>query len=166
MQRTRSLGIVILITGAVVIGGPSAGVQRIGHAQSDRALLTGAITSASGEKMEGVVVSARADGKTFTTSVYTDADGNYYFPPMAKGKYRVWAQAVTYEAGRAEVILADSVHRQPFVLKTLKDFENQLRGDEWVAALPEDTAEDRRMKTVFRMSCGGCHSQNTTLLTR
>ena len=45
-------------------------------------ILTGTITSANGEKMGGVTVSAKADGATITTSVYTDDSGNYYFPPL------------------------------------------------------------------------------------
>src|SRR5215510_12239461 len=46
-------------------------------------ILTGTIASASGEKLGGVTVSARRDGTTITTSVYTDETGNYYFPPLA-----------------------------------------------------------------------------------
>ena len=60
-------------------------------------LLSGAIASASGEKLGGVTVSAKLDGSTITTSVYTDEQGNYYFPPLPAGKYRVWAQALAFE---------------------------------------------------------------------
>ena len=49
-------------------------------------LLTGAISSPSGEKLAGVTVSAKQEGTTITTSVYTDESGNYYFPPLAAGK--------------------------------------------------------------------------------
>ena len=47
--------------------------------------------------MGGVTVSAKAEGATITTSVYTDESGNYYFPPLPDGKYRVWAQALKFE---------------------------------------------------------------------
>ena len=50
-------------------------------------LLSGAISSPSGEKLAGVTVSAKQEGTTITTSVYTDESGNYYFPPLATGKY-------------------------------------------------------------------------------
>ena len=46
---------------------------------------------------------AKEDGKTITTSVFTDEEGRYYFPPLAKGHYHVWAQAVGFEAGLAQV---------------------------------------------------------------
>ena len=129
-------------------------------------LLAGSITDAAGEPMEGVVVSVRATASNLTTSVYTDGDGEYVFPRTAAGSYQLWAQAVSYEAGRADPELRGAMQRQDFVLESLENFEAQLPGDRWVAALPEDTPEDRRMKTVFRVSCGGCHSQNTALLTR
>ena len=75
-------------------------------AQAADAVLSGTITSASGEKMAGVTVSAKPEGSTITTSVYTDQQGNYYFPPMPAGKYRVWAQALTFERSNGAVDLA------------------------------------------------------------
>jgi streptogramin lyase len=139
----------------------------IGHAAGD-VLLTGRIASASGERMEGVTVSARQLGKTFTTSVFTDAEGEYYFPRQEEGKYKVWAQAVGYEAAILEdVTLSRSVHEQDLVLNPMQNFELQLRGDEWMASLPEDTREDVKMKEVFRMTCyGGCHSPSHALKDR
>src|SRR5882762_6948543 len=70
------------------------------------ALLSGTITSAAGQKMGGVTVSAKADGATITTSVYTDQNGGYYFPPLPPGKYSVWAQALTYATAKAQVDLS------------------------------------------------------------
>jgi len=154
------IGIVLLIVASWGTLG------RAGQAQNAGVLLTGAITSASGEKMEGVVISARASGQSFTTSVYTDASGEYVFPRLPAGPYKVWAQAVGFEAGRADLGLSGSVQRQNFTLAAKKGFESQLSGDRWVDGLPEATPEDQRMKTVFRVSCGGCHSQGTALLTR
>ena len=138
-----------------------------GHAQG-QVLLTGTITSASGERMEGVTVSARQLGKTFTTSVFTDTAGEYYFPPFEPGRYRVWAQAVGFSAAISEnVTLSGAVQRQDSVLRPLQNLEMQLRGDEWMASLPEASYEDRRMKEVFRLNCyGGCHAPNHALKDR
>ena len=55
--------------------------------------------------MGGVTVSAKAEGSTITTSVYTDETGNYYFPKMAEGKYQVWAQAIKFETAKGNVAL-------------------------------------------------------------
>jgi len=167
MGRTRRRFAVVGPVGIALLVAASWGVLgRAGQAQTGGVLLTGTIASASGDKMEGVVVSARAAGQSVTISVYTDALGDYVFPRMPAGNYKLWAQAVGFEAGRADVGLAGSVQRRNFTLATKKDFESQLPGDRWVAGLPEATPEDKRMKTVFRTSCGGCHSQGTALLTR
>src|SRR2546426_12791506 len=62
-------------------------------------LLSGAITSRSGQKLEGVTVSAKLEGSTITTSVYTDAAGGYVFPPPSPGRYPGWAQALGLQVG-------------------------------------------------------------------
>src|SRR5262245_39680319 len=69
---------------------PGAATQETASVPARNVMLTGTITSASGEKMEGVTVSARAPGSTYTTSVFTDAEGEFYFPRMDRGKYKVW----------------------------------------------------------------------------
>ena len=43
------------------------------------ALLSGTIKSSDGKAMAGVTVSAKPDGGTITTSVFTDAAGNIFF---------------------------------------------------------------------------------------
>ncbi len=135
-----------------------------GTAQAD-ALLTGTITSGAGEKMGGVAVSAKAEGSTITTSVYTDDAGSYYFPPLPEGKYRVWAQAVKFETAKTSLDLAKTKH-QDFVLnpmQNMQDWVRQLPGDEFLAALPDETVEDARMKVQVRKNCTGCHSASYPL---
>lgn len=152
---------VSLIAIATVLAA-TAFAPRLAFADS---ILTGAITSASGEKMGGVTVSAKAEGATITTSVYTDESGNYYFPPLADGQYRVWAQALTYQTAKGSVALNKTSH-QDFVLqpmKTQEDWVRQLPGDEFLAALPEETAEDARMKVQVRKNCTGCHTASYPL---
>ena len=129
--------------------------------------LWGTITSTSGETLEGVTVSARSLGRNVTTSVFTDSDGEYYFPPLEAGRpYKIWAQAQAFEAGRADVALSQTGARRDFMLAPEADFHNQLTGSQWYAALPDGTREDRRMKEVFRAACMGCHPQNFTLISR
>src|SRR5262245_58974745 len=65
--------------------------------------LSGAVKSATGETMGGVTVSAKAEGSNITPSVFTDEAGEYYFPPMEAGKYRVWAQAISFETAKSSV---------------------------------------------------------------
>ena len=65
----------MLLVGAASLAGATG-------AQAADQLLTGVISSSSGQKLEGVTVSAKMEGSTITTSVYTDETGSYYFPPL------------------------------------------------------------------------------------
>jgi streptogramin lyase len=130
-------------------------------AQAD-ALLSGTVTSAAGEKLDGVTVSAKPIGGTITTTVFTDAAGDYFFPPLPEGKYRVWAQALSFATGKAEVDLS-APRRQGFTLGPLKDFVKQLPGNQMLAALPEETEQDKRMKRMVRNNCTGCHTSSFIL---
>ena len=165
MKYTRRMQ-TVMFSAMVLAGLAFAGsVQKTVQAAPNSASLTGMVKSASGEKMGGVTVSAKEEGQTITTTVFTDEQGDYYFPPMEPGKYRVWAQADTYETARSEVELGNVKH-QDFTLKPMKDFVQQLTGDQLLASLPEDTTDDRRMKQVFRNNCTGCHQPNYILQNR
>src|SRR6266481_4169893 len=123
-------------------------------------LLTGSITSASGQKLEGVQVAAKKEGATITTSVYTDQNGDYFFPSMADGKYQVWAQALGFHTAKDAVELAAGKH-QDFKLAAITDPEEryrQLPPEMMVAALPDATPEDANIKKIFTNECTGCHT--------
>ena len=143
----------------------AAAVTLATAAQAADQLLSGAVTAASGEKLGGVTVSAKLEGSTITTSVYTDESGSYYFPPLAAGKYRVWAQALGFEAAKTEVDLS-APKQQSLTLATMTDPERrwrQLPGELMAASLPEETADDARIKKVFMNQCTGCHTPNYPL---
>jgi len=123
-------------------------------------VLTGSITSGTGQKLDGVQISAKKDGSTITTSVYTDQNGEYVFPPLAEGHYRVWAQALSFETAKGEVDLGATKH-QDFKLAAITDPEERIRQlppEMLVAALPEDTAADANIKKIFTNECTGCHT--------
>src|SRR3989442_4399175 len=114
-------------------------------------ILSGAIAAQSGQKLDGVTVSAKMEGSTITTSVYTDTAANYFFPPLPAGKYRVWAQALGFERSNGAVELS-AARRHDFTLQEMADPERrfrQLPGEMMVAALPEATPEDAHMKRIF-----------------
>jgi virginiamycin B lyase len=129
--------------------------------------LSGTVKSSEGKALEGVGVSARNAGETFTTTVYTDQGGRYTFPPISSGQYKVWAQAVGFDLATTEVGLAGTGAKQiDLTLPALADFNKQLSGTEWAASLPEDTPNDRRMKSVFINNCSGCHQVSFLLQNR
>ena len=134
---------------------------------SPSAVLFGTVISSEGKPLEGIGVSARGANNSFTTTVYTDDAGRYFFPPMESGQYKIWAQAVGFETSKADAELSDGTKKQvDLKLATLADFHKQLSGTEWAASLPEDTPDDRRMKTVFINNCSGCHQVSFLLQNR
>jgi len=130
-------------------------------------VLSGAVKSPEGKAIEGVGVSARGANDTFTTTVYTDESGRFIFPSMNDGQFKVWAQAVGFETSRTDVTLSGGAKKQvDLTLASLADFHKQLSGTEWAASLPEETPDDRRMKTVFINNCSGCHQVSFLLQNR
>ena len=158
------VGVSVVAASAVsTVARQSSVPQRSSRAASDTVLF-GTVKSASNQALEGVVVSARGAGTTITTSVFTDEAGRYYFPHLEPAQYRVWAQAVGFEAVRTELEISyQSDTKRDFTLNTVKDFTKQLSGPEYINALPEDTFEHRRMKAIFRTNCSGCHQPNFVL---
>jgi streptogramin lyase len=132
------------------------------YASPNDGLFSGTVKSALGVKMSGVTVSAKAEGTTITTSVFTDEEGTYYFPPISTGRYKIWAQVDGFDTARADIDVSATKH-QDFILMPAKDIGKQLTGDQLLASLPDDTPDDRRLKRVFRNTCTGCHQPNYLL---
>ena len=121
------------VAGLVVIG-------LAAPASADQ-LLSGAITSASGEKLGGVTVSAKPEGSTITTSVYTDESGDYYFPAAAGRQIPACGRRRSASRPpRATVDLAADASTGSRRSQPMTDPERrfrQLPGEMLVAALPE-----------------------------
>jgi streptogramin lyase len=133
---------------------------------AEEGLLTGTVRSSSGAPLEGVAVSAQVPGEPMTTSVYTGADGRYFFPPMKDSKYKVWAQAVGLERADATAALASKPLHIDFTMKETTDILLQLSGYQIMAALPEDTVAHRRGKVLLQKNCTYCHEVSTALRDR
>jgi streptogramin lyase len=157
MKAASRVAIIALVSATLAL---AAGhfLHRNAKAAGNGVLLTGTVKSAQGEKLAGVTVSAKAAGSTVTTTVFTDTDGAFFFPRLPEGQYRMWAQATGYDADRAELQASGTVKHQNFSLKNTADVTPQLTGDQWLASLPENTKEDRRMKEVLRLNCSSCHT--------
>lgn len=164
MSNWKSLALVL---GTAVV---AATVQTLPAAQSRApGVIHGTVKAADGAPMEGVIVSARAADKSFTTSVFTDRQGTYTFPSLDGGQYKVWAQAVGFEAGRAELALAGGRVARNFTLAPMRDvgrIVKQMSGVEYLQSLPQSTAADRRMVHAYKNNCTGCHTASYTLQNR
>ena len=123
-------------------------------------LLSGAVASASGQRLDGVQISAMKGGLTITTSVYTDGNGEYFFPALPDRKYNVWAQTLGFETAKGPVDLT-AKRQQDFKLTAITDPEQKIKqmpSEMLAAALPEDTEADANMKRIFHNQCTGCHT--------
>ena len=160
MRTTQNFALACVAVLAVSGGAPAT--LMTGTALAADALLSGTIRSSSGEPMGGVTVSAKADGASIATTVFTDGSGEYVFPPLPAGHYRVSAQGLTFETAKAEVDLG-APRRQDFAMAPMRDFVRQLPGDVLLAALPQETPEDARLQTLVRNNCTGCHTPSFVL---
>jgi virginiamycin B lyase len=156
MRRARSALTGVIALGALIGFGAA-------HTASADAILSGTIISRHGEKMAGVTVSAKAEGQSITTSVFTDMDGAYYFPPLPPGKYRVRAQALFFTGVSGTIDLDMTPRHQDMVMEPTMDFVRQMPGDLLIVGLPDDTPEDARLKRIVRNDCTGCHTPSYTL---
>jgi streptogramin lyase len=127
----------------------------------------GTLHRAAGKPKNGVAVTAQATGQTFKTTVYSDGKGDYVFPALAAGTYKVWAQAIGFATDRGQVTL-DGTHTstRDFTEKPIAIFENELTSAEWFAALPEDTPQHKKEKQILFVSCTGCHGLDVVLNNR
>jgi streptogramin lyase len=165
MTKTR-VGILLLAAVVLALTGVSVAARQARESPS-RSSLTGIARTMDGRPFDGVVVSARIAGRNITSSVVTDEHGEYIFPRLDSGRYDVWAQASGYGIARAEVTITDAAQvHQAFTLNTIADVTPQLIGSEWMAALPEATKEQRRMKEIFRSNCTACHGVTHALQNR
>ena len=163
MTRAPALQALNRILGMAVLLALAALCPPLTQAAPQGAILSGIVKSQSGQPMSGVAVSVREQGKTFSTTVFTDEQGAYYFPPMESGKYLLWTNAVGYKTGHGEVALEGSVRHQDVTLEPLPDFFKQLTQDRLFAGMPEDTPEHRKMKDVLVNDCTSCHPVNYIL---
>ena len=152
-MRSMRLSLAVSSLVLALLGGPVSAADTI---------LSGIVKSSDGAALGGVMVSAKPQGGTITTTVLTDEAGRYYFPPLATGKYRVWAQALSFAADKGEIDLG-ATKKRDFTLKPTEDVWKQLPGNQMLAALSEDNEQDKRMKAIVRNNCTACHTASYVL---
>jgi virginiamycin B lyase len=132
-----------------------AGLSTSALAQA-AAALSGQVTSAEEGPMEGVLVSARKDGSTITTTVVTDAKGEYNFPAdrLEAGHYTIATRAIGYDLdGPKAVDIAAGGSKADIKLTKTKNLVNQLSNAEWLLSAPGSD----NLKTNMG-ACVSCHT--------
>jgi len=119
--------------------------------------LTGKVFSAQEPAMEGVLVSAKRDGSTITTTVVTNAQGVYSFPAerLTPGHYTLSIRAIGYklDSPTAADVSASSATTADLTLAKTTALANQMSNAEWLNSLPGD---DTTRLTLT--NCVECHS--------
>src|SRR5215470_5060810 len=137
-----------------------AAVVAASGAQAQTAL-GGFVSSSDEGAMEGVLVSAKKDGSTITTTVVTNAQGRYSFPVerIAPGKYTISIRAIGYKLDGAKTVeVPAGGTTADLKLGKVKNLVPQLSSGEWLASLP---APDKQK--AFLTMCVGCHTLQRVL---
>src|ERR1700684_3947591 len=121
------------------------------------AALTGQVSSAEEGAMEGVLVSAKKDGATVTTTVVTNDKGQFSFPAdrLGPGHYTITIRAAGYNlVGPKAVDIAQGAPASADVkLAKTNNLAGQLTNAEWLISAPGDD----KIKS-FLPDCVGCHT--------
>ena len=144
--------------------GVAVALLAIGLAEGAQAqtALSGIVSSGDEGAMEGVLVSAKKEGGTITTTVVTDAQGRYSFPAarMEPGKYTIAIRAVGYKLDSPKTVDVPAGNSGTADLKLgkVKSLVPQLSNGEWLLSLP---GADRQK--AFLTMCVGCHTLQRVL---
>ena len=129
----------------------------IGAASAPGVALTGQVSSAEEDKMEGVLVSAKKAGSTITITVVSNQQGRYQFPAakLEPGQYFLSIRAIGYDLDGPKTVEVAPQRTTAADLKLRKtqDLASQLTNAEWIAGVPGT----QQQKTTL-LSCVGCHT--------
>jgi streptogramin lyase len=121
------------------------------------AALAGEVSSAEEGAMEGVLVSAKREGSSITTTVVSDDKGRFSFPSdrLEAGHYNITIRAAGYDLlGPKAIDLAPGAPATADVkLARTKREALQLSNTEWLQSVPGDG----RTKS-FLPDCVNCHT--------
>jgi len=127
-----------------------------------QAALTGLVSSSEEGAMESVLVSAKKEGSTITTTMVTDEQGRYSFPAarMEAGKYTISIRAIGYKLDGPKTVDVPSGSTATADLKLgkVKSLVSQLSNAEWLLSLP---GADKQK--AFLTMCVGCHTLQRVL---
>lgn len=148
-MRIRLSVVAAALTGLGLYGAPTA--------QSDAVALSGVVRSVEEGPMSGVLVSAKRTGSTITTTVVTDASGQFRFPRsrLAAGPYTVRIRAVGYELDDPGTIelKENQAATADLNLHKAKNLAAQLTNAEWIMSM---NATDEQKASL--LNCVNCHT--------
>jgi streptogramin lyase len=147
-----------LLAGTALVPGTSFSAE-------DVSLLSGKVTSSTGEALAGIPVKAHRDNSSITVAVYTNKAGEYSFPSWSDvkpGSYSVKIELPDFEHVNkdAVAIAAGKTARADFTLVSKPVAYSDATASEIIAALPGTDHQ----KVLFSQ-CSNCHSLQWALRT-
>jgi len=118
--------------------------------------LIGLVSSQEEGRMEGVLVSAKRDGSTITTTVVSDSQGRFSFPRnrLEGGEYSLTIRATGYEMDPVKLHLTSSkTATADLKLHKTQNLSAQLTSAEWLMSAPGTDEQ----KNVL-LGCVICHT--------
>jgi hypothetical protein len=127
-----------------------------------QAALTGVVSSSDEGPLDGVLVSAKKDGSSITTTVVSDQQGAYSFPSarLEPGKYTMAIRAIGYrlDGAKSVDVPTGGEGKADLKLSKVKSLVPQLSSGEWLLSLP---GADKQK--AFLTMCVGCHTLQRVL---
>src|ERR1700704_7167105 len=145
--------IICVLAMSVGVAGPLAAQGNHRAAAS----LAGRVSSDTEGPMEGVLVRAKAIGRTVSVTVVTDRHGEYSFPAtrLTPQTYNLDIRAVGYDLARpvSVEVAPRKTARADLKLAKANDLSAQLTSAEWLLSVP---GTEEQKSQLFR--CAACHS--------
>jgi streptogramin lyase len=119
--------------------------------------LSGKVSSTEEGLMEGVLVSAKKEGSTVTTTVVSNDKGEFSFPAgkLEAGKYNITIRAIGYNlVGPKSIDVAAAGASAEVKLAKVRNIAPQLSNAEWMLSVPGND----QFKLSFMIDCQGCHT--------
>jgi streptogramin lyase len=155
-MRRSAILLAFVATGAVLLSEWTM-VQAQSNKSGDSATLSGHVSSLEEEKMEGVLVSAKKQGSTITTTVVSDAQGRYRFPA---GRLEPGHYALTIRAGGYDLDSPTSVDipsgkpaNADIKLRKTTNLAAQLANSDWLSSFPGTLEQKASIQ-----GCTHCHT--------
>jgi len=145
-----------LLTGTVLVGALASLTLASVQAQTSVSL-SGHVSSADEGAMEGVLVSARKEGASITTTVVSNDKGQFSFPAgrIEPGKYTITIRAAGYSLVEPKSIDVPAGTGTTAAIKLAKARGiPQLSNAEWLISVPGD----EKFKLAWMTDCINCHT--------
>jgi len=151
----------VLVAAGVCISAGILGARLLHAAEApgvaSEVALSGRVSSQKEGAMEGVLVSAKADGATITITVVSDAMGRYSFPAakVGPGHYNLKIRAAGYDLDgpKAVDVAAGTPTMADITLRPSRSLASQLSAGEWMASMP---GTDQQKRSLY--DCVVCHT--------